>query len=246
MADILEVEDLSFAYAGGSLFSGVGFSLGRGDFVALTGANGSGKSTLLKLILGELAPLSGRIALFGQAPRGIKDFSMVGYLPQNDSSGLGFPATALEIVSLSLYSSLKFPKFITAAVRAQALEALRLAGMEDYAQVPLSEMSGGQRQRVYLARTLIHTPKLMLLDEPATGVDAEHVTSLYTLLKKLTQETGLCVLMVTHDVARAAGFVDYALCLEQGSLVKLDRGALEHELAHRHTHPTGGETYEHP
>ena len=235
MDEIIKAEGLSYSYTGASLFSDVSFSLKRGEFAALTGINGSGKSTLMRIILGDLPPRSGSVRLFGG--EGAKTPAKIGYLPQNDPTGLGFPATALEAVSLSLYSSLKFPRFIGPAAKARAMDALRLTGMEDYAGQMLSQMSGGERQRIMLSRTLAASPELLLLDEPTTGVDSESIISLFDLLRKLCDSSGYTVLMVTHDLEAAARVIDYALCLEHGSMIRLDREALHEELSHRHIHP---------
>lgn len=240
MQKVIEVENLSFGYDGEPVFSRVGFSVRAGDFVALTGMNGSGKSTLLKLMLGELAPSTGRVRLFGEEPDKLRRPGRLGYVPQNGMSGMeGFPASVQEIVTANLYPQIGPLRFAGREHKEKALRALAMVGMEEYAGRLISDLSGGQRQRVLLARVLVSEPELMLLDEPATGVDASTVQSLYELLSRLNAQKGLTILMVTHDMGRAHGYVKRTLCLEYGSMVELCAEDVGRELLHRHTHPPG-------
>ncbi|MPM40635.1 Vitamin B12 import ATP-binding protein BtuD [bioreactor metagenome] len=112
--------------------------------------------------------------------------------------------------------------------------------MAPYSQRLLGELSGGQLQRVMLARALVNAPRLLLLDEPTTGVDARTVDALFALLRRLNREEGLTILMITHDLGRAADDAGRVFCLEEGSLVELERGQLRSELQHKHKHPAPG------
>ncbi len=238
MQKIIEVENLSFGYSGAPILNNIGFSVFEGDFAAVIGSNGAGKSTLLKLLLGELSPVKGNIRLLGEDVRRFRAWPKIGYVPQNAATNAaGFPATAEEIVSANLYSQIGLLRPIRKEHVLRAKEALALVGMQDHAQSLIGNLSGGQQQRVMLARVLVNNPAVMLLDEPTTGVDAAAAQSLYRLLAGLNHETGITIMMVTHDIASAAGYVTRTLCLEQGSVVELDRGQLEHELSHKHKHP---------
>jgi zinc transport system ATP-binding protein len=238
MAAVIEANNLGFGYGRELIFSGVGFSVNAGDFAAITGVNGAGKSTLLRLILGELTPKEGEIRLFNKDVRHFKDWRRVGYLPQKGlASGTAFPATAEEIVRANLYSEIGLLRAAKKRHREKALAALDMVGMAGEASSMLGELSGGQQQRVMLARVLVGQPDIMLLDEPTTGIDPASVVSLFSLLKQLNTEKGLTVVMVTHDVARAADYASRVLCLEEGSMVELDSCQIELELAHRHKHP---------
>ncbi|WP_101698061.1 metal ABC transporter ATP-binding protein [Clostridium minihomine] len=239
MNSILKVKNLSFSYGSQPILSNVSFSLNQGDFTAIIGVNGAGKSTLMKLLLGELYPQQGQIQLFGQDLAEFRDWPKIGYVPQNGSAaGENFPATAEEIVKANLYSEIGFLHFADKRQKEKARKALEAVDMGAYAKRMLSELSGGQQQRVMLARVLAGNPRMMLLDEPTTGVDAQTVRSLYELLAKLNRETGLSVVMVTHDIAGALDYVTRVLCLEEGSLVELNRSQMADELRHRHKHPT--------
>ncbi len=240
MESVLDIEQLSFGYAQNLIFANVGFTVRAGDFVGIIGANGTGKSTLLKLILGLLTPAGGTIHLLGEDVGEFHHWPAVGYVPQGQTwTGQYFPATAFEVVQAGLCTQLGLLRFPGKKQREQVREALALVGAEHLANRLISQMSGGQQQRVMLARVLVTRPKLMLLDEPTTGIDARSVISLFELLKKLNQDTGLTLVMVTHDLDRAAPFLNRVLCLDNGSLIELNQDQLTDELGHRHKHPAG-------
>ncbi len=244
MQKAIEVEGLSFGYTAEPILDGIGFSIMQGDFAALIGSNGTGKSTLLRLLLGELPPDKGTIRLLGEDISHFRGWSRLGYVPQNAAGSLsGFPANVLEIVRAGLYARIGLLRPIKKEHTLAAMEALEQVGMQDYAREMIGNLSGGQQQRVMLARVLAASPSLMLLDEPTTGVDAVSTTSLYELLARLNKKNGLTVVMVTHDVARAAPYTSRTLCLEHGSMVELKRDQLERELFYKHTHPDGKEVH---
>ncbi len=192
-------------------------------------------------MLNELTPVTGRIRLFGQDIRQFKNWPKIGYVPQNGlQSGVNFPATAEEIVKANLFSQIGLLRFPKKEHSDKTRRALELADMAAYSGRLIGELSGGQQQRVMLARVLVNDPELMLLDEPTTGVDAQTVQSLYELLSRLNRETGLTIVMVTHDIGRAASRVSRVLCLEEGSLVELDKAQVREELSHKHKHPIRG------
>lgn len=240
MTAILSAENLSFCFGGEPILSGITFSVMPQDFVAVIGSNGAGKSTLLRLILGELSPQDGRIMLFGEDAAHFKKWPRLGYVPQtNPISGGSFPATAEEIVCASLYSQIGPLRPIRRKHREKTREALALVGMQDFAKRMISELSGGQLQRVMLARALVSGCELLLLDEPTTGIDSESADRLYELLRKLNTD-GLAIMMVTHDTGRAAEYVGRTLCLEDGTVIELEREQLVSELEHKHKHPHNG------
>jgi len=241
MPDVMEVDNLSFTYGSEPIFAKIGFSVYRGDFAAIIGSNGAGKSTLLRLIIGELAPAAGSIRLFGQDIRQFKDWPRIGYLAQTGlQSAANFPATAEEIVKANLFSQIGLLRFPKKEHRAKTQRALELVDMASYARRLIGELSGGQQQRVMLARVLVNDPEIMLLDEPTTGVDAQTAQSLYELLARLNRETGLTIMMATHDIGRAVNYVSRILCLEEGSLVELGKAQVHEELLHKHKHPARG------
>jgi len=189
----------------------VSFELADGCFLAVVGPNGAGKSTLVKVALGLVTPQSGHAALFGvDAGAGPE---RIGYVPQLKTFDRSFPATALELVATGLRR--RWPVRVTAAEREQARAALSRVGAEHLGRRQLARLSGGELQRAYLARALARRPQLVLLDEPATGVDflAEH--DLYDLLEVYQRDTGATVVMVTHDLAAARYHADRVLVLNR-------------------------------
>lgn len=241
--NVLEARDLSFSYGDVPVLSGVSFELNQGGFAALIGSNGAGKSTLLKLLLGELAPTAGSIRLLGQELRQFRSWTRIGYVSQDGlSKHADFPASVQEIVQANLFSEIGLFRFPRREHREKVWHALELVGMENYADRLIGELSGGQRQRVLLARALVSSPELMILDEPTTGMDWNSGESFYRLLSDLNKNTGLSILMVTHDVNRITNLVSTIFCLECGTMAHLTPGQLLEENAHRHTHvPAGGE-----
>lgn len=238
MQTVIEVQDLSFDYGAEPVLHNVDFSVQAGDFVAIIGSNGTGKSTLLRLLLRELVPTSGTIALFGEDIRHFRQWPRLGYVPQNGIDRVSsFPATAAEIVQANLYAQIGALRLPGKAHREKTLAALRLVEMEPYAHRMIGELSGGQLQRVMLARVLVGGCEVMLLDEPTNGIDAAAADALYKLLYKLNKHGSLTIVMVTHDMARSVEYVGRTLCLEEGSLLELDKQQLAYELNHKHKHP---------
>ena len=233
---VLEASRLFFKYGDEDLLAGVNFKVMPGDFVAVTGSNGAGKSTLFRLVLNELSPASGGIFLFGEDFNHFKSWPRIGYVQQaNPAYTSSFPATVEEVVLSNLYSKIGLFRPIKKAHRESARSALELVGMLKLKNRMISELSGGQLQRVMVARALVSDCELLLLDEPVTGVDAEAAENLYGLLSKINQD-GMTIFMVTHDTERCAKYVSRVLCLEDGTIVELDREQLEQELLNKHRH----------
>ena len=239
MNNIIEVNDLTFAYNGESILKRIDFSIESGDFVSLIGSNGAGKSTLIKLILGELSPREGSIRVLGINPREYKEWHRVGYVPQRGLQSVSnFPASAEEIVQANLFSQIGLLRFPKKEHRLKTHKALELVGMSKYSNELIGNLSGGQQQRVLLARALVNDPGILILDEPTTGVDDSTVESFYKLLKELNQQSGITIFIVTHDIDRVSKFVSRTFCLEKGTLVELSKDEVLHELTHKHKHPT--------
>lgn len=238
MENIIEVKDLDFFYGNNLIFSNVNFNIKNGDFVSLIGSNGSGKSTLLNLLLAEKSPHKGEIKLFNEDIKHFKNWSKIGYVPQ---LGFGlnkdFPASCEEIVRTNLFSNIGLFKFPKRVHKDKVMAALDLVNMKHYSKQLFGELSGGQIQRVMIARVLVNDPEVMILDEPTTGIDAETVELLYELLYTLNREKEITIIMVTHDVSSIINYTNRTLCLEEGSLIELNKKDLQLELSHKHAHP---------
>ena len=194
---VLACEDVTLGYEHKPLLEHLTLTVRAGDYLCIVGENGSGKSTLLRSLLGLLSPLAGKIDCPAQRE------GRLGYLPQQTPIQRDFPASVMEVVLSGLLASKGYAPFYTRADRETALAKLRLLGAEDLANRCYRELSGGQQQRVLLARALCAAGRLLLMDEPFTGLDPTVTNELYDVVDKLNHEQGVTVIMVTHDVPEA-------------------------------------------
>ncbi len=233
---VLETKDLSFSYGETPVLTNISFQLRQGSFAALIGPNGAGKSTLLKLLLGELLPTSGTIQVLGKDARSFRGWRRIGYVPQDGlARHADFPASAREIVQANLCAEIGLCRFPKQKHREQVQRALGLVGMEKYGKRLIGALSGGQRQRVLLARALVSSPDVMILDEPTSGMDQESAEDFYKLLSRLNMNRGLTILMVSHDVERICDHVSQVYCLEHNTMAGLTpEQVLQGTREHRH------------
>ena len=205
---ILTCRGMSFAYDGKTVLEGVNFSLSAGDYLCIVGENGSGKSTLIKGLLGLKAPASGELILGD----GLRE-TEIGYLPQQTQLQRDFPASVAEVVRSGCINQMHGRPFYSRADRARAQENMERMGIEDLAHHSYQALSGGQQQRVLLARALCATRKLLLLDEPVTGLDPVATGELYNLIKLVNLCNDITVIMVTHDIDAALRYATHVLHL---------------------------------
>ncbi len=185
---IIDIKQLSYRYEKDIVLENINLTIPEGSFLAIVGPNGSGKSTLLKLILGLLKLQKGEILLFGQEINKFKDWQKIGYVSQKANSfNTGFPATVFEVVSSGLTKKLGMFHFFKKEHSKKVMDALEAVGMEKFSNRNIGELSGGQQQRVFIARALVSEPKLLILDEPTVGVDAENVDTFYQMLEDLNK-----------------------------------------------------------
>lgn len=202
MESIISIKNVSFSYSGGvNVLENLSFDIYKKDFIAIIGANGSGKSTLLKLILKELNPSDGEIFISSTNIKNFKEWDTIGYVPQINAGNIpGFPITALEIVTLNLYNKMGFFKFSRKSHIELAKRALSQVNMLDFANTPINKVSGGQQQRIMIAKSLINNPKILIFDEPTTGIDKESKDQLFKILTHLNRIHGITILLVTHEL----------------------------------------------
>ena len=202
MESIISIKNVSFSYSGGvNVLENLSFDIYKKDFIAIIGANGSGKSTLLKLILKELNPSDGEIFISSTNIKNFKEWDTIGYVPQINAGNIpGFPITALEIVTLNLYNKMGFFKFSRKSHIELAKRAVSQVNMLDFANTPMNKMSGGQQQRIMIAKSLINNPKILIFDEPTTGIDKESKDQLFKILTHLNRIHGITILLVTHEL----------------------------------------------
>ena len=205
--DAINIKNLTCFYDEQKVLEDINLDVKERDFLAIIGPNGGGKSTLLKSILGIITPKKGSIKIFGK--ENLKSLEMIGYVPQNTNININFPIRVIDVVMMGhvdtcahegAVSKNKFFNIFSKPHEVRcALGSLKEVGMEAYAYKKIATLSGGQRQRVMIARALCSNPKILLLDEPTSNIDAEGQRSIYELLKKLNEH--ITIVVVSHDIS---------------------------------------------
>ena len=212
-APLITAHDIHFRHGEEFVLSEISFQIFSGDYVGVLGANGSGKTTLIKLIVGLLEPTQGDIQLFGDNPRVFRGWDQVGYVPQhvfkNDQN---FPATVEEIVASGFGRD---ERRLSSSEQLVSMEqALNSARVMHVRHRRIGELSGGEQQRTFIARALATRPRLLILDEPTTGIDRTSEREFYTLLKQLN-DAGMTILLISHDLDAIAREVKQVMCLNR-------------------------------
>ena len=206
MAQII-CRDLSFAYDGETVLSDINFSLDAGAYLCIVGENGSGKSTLMRGLLGLKTPSTGTITFNDLKP------TEIGYLPQQTIVQRDFPASVREIVQSGCINRCGLRPFYNKAEKKLAADMMKKLEISDLANRCYRELSGGQQQRVLLARALCAAKKMILLDEPVTGLDPKASAEMYELIESLNKKDGMTVIMVSHDMNAAVKYASHILHL---------------------------------
>ena len=207
---LIKCENVSIGYEGQTVVKDLDFQIDPGDYLCIVGENGSGKSTLVRSLLGLKNVEKGQI-IYGD---GLKQ-TEIGYLPQQTDVQKDFPASVYEVVRSGRLNSRGFHPFYTAADRKAAVEKMDLLGIRDLAKQCFRDLSGGQKQRVLLARALCATKSLLLLDEPVTGLDPIVTGEFYQLIRRINRESGIAVVMVSHDIESAVKDASHILHLQE-------------------------------
>ena len=206
----LTCQNLCVGYDGKSVLQDLSFQVFAGDYLCIVGENGSGKSTLMKTILGLQPPISGRI-LTGDGLRK----NEIGYLPQQTAAQKDFPASVWEVVLSGRQNHPHFPPFYTKADKEDALRNMELLDLLPLKKRCYRDLSGGPQQRVLLARALCATKKLLLLDEPVTGLDPVMTNEMYQLIRRINREQNVTIIMVSHDIRNILPDATHILQLDQ-------------------------------
>ena len=212
---VLAAHGVSFHYGNDPVLDDVSFSVGAGEFAALSGPNGSGKSTLLRVLLGLLAPASGSVELFGVTPAKLRERWRVGYVPQRLRIAPDLPATVLEVVRSGRLAKQGWWRRARAVDREAVDHAIESVQLTDLRARKLTELSGGQQQRVLIAKALASEPELLVLDEPIAGVDVEAQRLFRDSLVHLRNEHGAAVLLVSHELGAVADDLDHMIVLKR-------------------------------
>ncbi|HQA61986.1 MAG TPA: ABC transporter ATP-binding protein [Methanothrix sp.] len=210
-ANPVSIEDLQVRLDGRTVLEEVFLEVEEGDFLGLIGPNGGGKTTLLKAILGLIKPSRGRVLVFGMNPEAAR--TRVGYLPQKSLFDQKFPVSSVEVVMMGRYGRKGLFGRYCAEDKDAALAALAAVGMEEQADREIGALSGGQQQRIFVARALVSEPDLLLLDEPATGIDSSRQREFYELLRDLNED--MTIIMVSHDISAVSTYVKKIACVNR-------------------------------
>jgi zinc transport system ATP-binding protein len=202
---LLEVRELALGYESHKITENISFTVNSGDYLCIVGENGSGKSTLMKTLLGLQEPISGSIA----AGDGLRR-NEIGYLPQQTIVQKDFPASVREIVLSGCQGRSGLRPFYTGEEKALAAENMERMGISGLSRRCYRELSGGQQQRVLLARALCATRRLLLLDEPVSGLDPVVTAEMYSLISELNA-SGITIIMISHDIAAALRYASHIL-----------------------------------
>lgn len=229
MAQII-CKELTLGYEGHTVCNGLDLCIEAGDYVCIVGDNGSGKSTLTKALLSLKSPTAGSI-VFGD---GITKRD-IGYLPQQSEAQKDFPASVEEVVLSGCVSGLGKRFFMGREQKLEAMQNMKMMGVYELATESYRNLSGGQQQRVLLARALCAAKKILIMDEPVSGLDPHASSELYSLIHHLNKHTGITVIMVTHDIENS--LKDANKVLRMGR----DPEFFESVRDYRSAYPSGGD-----
>lgn len=202
---LISCENLKLGYEGKTIAEDISFQVNEGDYLCIVGENGSGKSTLMKVMMGLKAPMSGEIVFAD----GLKK-NEIGYLPQQTPVQRDFPASVEEIVLSGFINKMKKRFFYTKEEKRQGDKILDKLEILPLKKKCYRELSGGQQQRVLLARALLATGKVLLLDEPTAGLDPLASAQMYEMISRLNKE-GIAIIMISHDINEATTYASHIL-----------------------------------
>lgn len=208
---LIECKNLRVSYDNKTIIKDLSFDVNQGDYLCIIGENGAGKSTLIKSLL-HLKKISGGKIVYGEklVP------TQIGYLPQQTEFQKDFPASVYEIVLSGCLNGSAFRPFYSKAQKELAQKNIELVGIKKLTKRSFAELSGGQQQRVLLARALCATSKLLLLDEPTAGLDANFTAEMYDLIKKLN-DSGITIIMVSHDIPAVVKYAKQILQIDKAN-----------------------------
>ncbi|MBN2463928.1 MAG: ABC transporter ATP-binding protein [Dehalococcoidia bacterium] len=209
--ELVSLRDVWVHYDNVAILEGINLSIEQGDFLGIIGPNGGGKTTLLKVILGLVQPSRGEVTVLGGTPEQNRKF--IGYVAQNILFDHDFPISVWDVVLMGRDGKVGLIKRPSDDDKRLALKALETVEMLDYKNRQIGRLSGGEQQRVFIARALVAEPKMLLLDEPTTGVDTHMQTEFYELLARLKHK--ISIVLISHDISAVSIHVDKIACLNR-------------------------------
>jgi manganese/iron transport system ATP-binding protein len=211
----INVQDVTVTYPNGNVaLHDATFALQQGSICALVGVNGSGKSTLFKAIMGFVRPVRGDVRIGPYTVRRAQKANLIAYVPQSEEVDWTFPVSVWDVVMMGRYGYMNFMRIPRAEDRRVVTESLERVGMIDFRDRQIGELSGGQKKRVFLARALAQRARVILLDEPFTGVDVKTEAAIVQLLRDLRRE-GHLMLVSTHNLGSVPEFCDHVVLINR-------------------------------
>ncbi|MEY8336526.1 metal ABC transporter ATP-binding protein [Lachnospiraceae bacterium 62-35] len=210
MSSLITCSHVDFGYENYDAVVDVSMEINPGDYLCIVGENGAGKSTLMKGLLGLLKPTAGKISIAEELRR-----TGIGYLPQQTAAQRDFPATVWEVVLSGVLARMGRRPFYSSKEKKMAVDNMEKLGIMDLKRECYRDLSGGQQQRVLIARALCATERLLILDEPITGLDPSAAQEFYRLIRHLNRDSHVAILMVTHDVQNMVSQAKKILHLKQ-------------------------------
>lgn len=232
----ISCENLTLGYDGREILQGLNFTVNAGDYLCIVGENGSGKTTLMKTLLGLHEPMGGSIT-FGD---GLQK-NEIGYLPQQTVVQRDFPASVQEIVLSGCQGRCGLRPFYNKAEKQLAKDAMAKMELQGFEKRCYRQLSGGQQQRVLLARALCATQKVLLLDEPVSGLDPHVTSELYKVIQQLNKNDGITIIMISHDLSAATRYASHILHIGKHLFFGTKDEYLNSEIGQRFAALQGGE-----
>jgi zinc transport system ATP-binding protein len=207
MLKVVEIEHLTIQYPDIKAIDDVSFTVNQGDFLGIIGPNGAGKSTLFAAMLGLNTKYKGTIKFFGTDIRKSKSYlKEIGYVPQKPVFEKNFPATVNDVVKMGLQKESDENKID---------EILQQLWIHELSERRIGELSGGQQQRVFIAKALVNNPKVLILDEPVTGIDQQSIDLFYSILKELNSKQNITIIWSSHDLDAVNKLANHVACLNR-------------------------------
>ncbi|SDW90964.1 metal ABC transporter ATP-binding protein [Nitrosomonas oligotropha] len=211
----VKLTGVTAGYEHNIVFDNLSLEIAAGQFVGIVGPTASGKTTLLKIILGLHSAHAGKVQLHDSTPANKVKPGAIGYVPQLGSVDWNFPVTVAEVITMGLYTNGRIWPWLSGQEHARVRDLAHRLNIDNCLQHHISDISGGQRQRAFLARALINNPKLLILDEPTSGVDIKTQHEVLHLLSDINRE-GISIILTTHDLNAVASHLPWIICFNRG------------------------------
>ena len=232
--ELIRCRDLSVGYDGKAVLHNLNFSVNEGDYLCIVGENGSGKSTLMRTLLHLQPPVDGQLTM---------DETLhyrIGYLPQQTPVQKDFPASVREIVLSGCQNRSGFRPFYTRTEKLSVIHMMEKLRISHLSGRCYRELSGGQQQRVLLARALCATKKMLLLDEPVSGLDPQVTAEMYQLILKLNRQDGVTIIMISHDIPSVISYSSHVLHIGDSYFFGTKQNYLKSPIGRKFSDLSGG------